>query len=53
METYCVKCTKYTENKNLNVRKNKEKRLMLLSNCIVCGKKNSTFLKSQELHNSD
>ena len=25
--------------------------LMLLSNCVVCGQKKSTFIKSQELHN--
>ena len=53
METYCVSCKKYTENKNSNVRKTKKKknRLMLLSNCAFCGKRKLTFIK--ELHNFD
>ena len=49
METYCVSCKKNTENENSNVRKTKQNRLMLLSNCAVCGKKKSTFIKSKEL----
>ena len=47
METYSVICTKYTVNKNLNPKKPKQNRLMLLSNCAVCGKKNSTFIKNK------
>ena len=47
METYSVICTKYTVNKNLNPKKTKQNRLMLLSNCAVCGKKNSTFIKNK------
>ena len=39
METYCFICKKYTANENSNVRKTKQNRLMLLSNCAVCGKK--------------
>ena len=53
METYCVSCKKYTENKNSNVRKTEQNRLMLLSNCAVCGKKKSSFIKNKELHNFD
>ena len=45
METYCVSCKKYTANENSNVRKTKQKRLMLLSNCAACGKKKLTFIK--------
>ena len=45
MESYCVSCKKYTENENTNVRKTKQNRLMLLSNCTVCGKKKSTLYK--------
>ena len=52
METYCVSC-KNTANENSSVRKSKQNRLMLLSNCAVCGKKKSTFIKSKELHNFD
>ena len=44
METYCVK---YTGNENSNLRKTKQKRLMLLSNCAVYGKKTSTFIKNK------
>ena len=40
METYCVSCKKYTAKENSNVRKTKRSRLMLLSNCAICGKKN-------------
>ena len=39
METYCDSCKKYTENENSNVRKTKQDRLMLLSNCALCEKK--------------
>ena len=42
METYWVSCKKYNENENPNFRKTKQIRLMLLSNCPVCGKKKST-----------
>ena len=30
--------------------KTKQNRLMLLSNCTICGKKKSTFIKNKELH---
>ena len=53
MKTYCVSCKKYTANENANVRKAKQDRLMLLSNCALCGKKKSAFIKSKELHNFD
>ena len=36
METYCVSYKKYTANKKSSVRKTKQNRLMLLSNCTVC-----------------
>ena len=39
METYCVSCKKHTGNENSSVRKAKQNRLMLLSNCAICGKK--------------
>ena len=39
MEIYCVSCTKYTANENSSLRKTKQNRLILLSNCTVCGKK--------------
>ena len=51
METYCASCKKYTAKESSSVRKSKQNRLMLLSNCVVCGKKKSTFIKNKELHN--
>ena len=50
-EAYCESCKKYTANENSSVKKTKQDRLMLLSNCAVCGKKNSTFIKKKELSN--
>ena len=40
METYCVSCKKNTANENSSVRKTKPNRLILLSNCATCSKKN-------------
>ena len=37
-ETYCVSCKKYTTNEDTGIRKTKQNRLMLLSNCAICGK---------------
>ena len=51
METYCSSCKKYTANKNSSVRKTKHNRLTLLSNCAVCAKRKSTFIKNQEVSN--
>ena len=50
METYGTICKKYTANENSNVKKAKQNRLTLLSNCVVCGKKNLTFMKNKKLH---
>ena len=38
MKTYCLVCKNYTDNSNSRVIKNKQ-RLMLKSNCSVCGNK--------------
>ena len=46
METYSVSCEKHTANKNSSVRKTNQNRLMLLSNCAICGKKKSAFIKN-------
>ena len=48
METYCVSCKKNTANKNSSVRRTKQNRLMLVSNCAICGEKKSRFIKNQE-----
>ena len=39
MKTYSDSCKKSTANKNFSVRRIKQNRLMLVSNCAVCGKK--------------
>ena len=44
MDTYCVSCKKYTTNENSSVRKTKQNRLMLLSNCAFCGKKSTILI---------
>ena len=48
IERYWVSCEKNTVKKNSTVRKTKQYRLMILSNCISCGKKRSRFIKNQE-----
>ena len=48
MKADCVGCKKNIANENSNVRKNKQNRIMFLSNCAVCGKKKSTFIKNQQ-----
>ena len=53
MERYYVNCKKYTENENSNIKKTKQNRLMLLSNCVVFGKKTSTFIENKELRDFD
>ena len=49
IETYCVRCEKYTTNEDSSIIKTKQNRLMLLSNCAICGKTKWTFIKNQEL----
>ena len=48
-------CQKNTSNEiqvsNSSVRKTNQDRLKLLSNCGICYKKKSTFIKNQDLHN--
>ena len=50
METYYVSCKKYTANENSSVRKTKQNRLMVLSNCAVWGNKKLTFIKNKEIN---
>ena len=48
MLSYCLKCRKNTESKNQKAAKTKNGRIMLTSNCAVCGSKKSRFIKEQE-----
>ena len=47
-ETYCLVCKKYTENTNPKIVRNRQNRLMIQSNCVVCGSKKSRFIKEQQ-----
>ena len=48
MLSYCLNCRKNTESKNPKVVRNKNGRIMLLSNCVVCYSKKSKFTKEQD-----
>ena len=48
MISYCLKCRKNAESKNPKVVKAKNGRIMVLSNCTICGSKKSKFIKQQE-----
>ena len=48
MESYCLKCKKYTKNINPQVSSTSSGKLMLLSNCAICGSRKSKFIKKQE-----
>ena len=45
MLSYCLKCRKKTENKNLRVSKTKKVKSMLLSKYAVSDSKKSRFIK--------
>ena len=44
MLTYCLKCKK-TKNIDSKTLQTKNGRTMLLSKCVICGSKSSTFMK--------
>ena len=46
--SYCLKCRKNTESKNLEAVRTKNRRIMLLSKCAVCNNRKSKFIKEQE-----
>ena len=48
MESYCVKCKKYTKNINPRVLGTSNGKAMILSKCATCGSKKSRFIKNQE-----
>ena len=47
-ETYCLVCKKYTENTSPKIVRNGQNRLMIQSNCSICGSKKSRFIKKQK-----
>ena len=48
MLLYCLKCIENTESKNQKFVKSKNERIMLLSNCALCDREKSRFIKEQE-----
>ena len=48
MLSSCLVCKKNTENKEPNVIKTKNNRLMFTSKCDICGNKKSRFIKQQD-----
>ena len=48
MESYCLKCKKYTKNINPQVSSTSNGKLMILSKYAICGTKKSKFIKKQE-----
>ena len=48
MESYCLKCKKYTKNINPQVSSTNNGKMMILSKCAKCASKKSKFIKKQE-----
>ena len=48
MESYCLKCKKYTKNINPQVSSTSTGKLIILSKCAICGSKKSKFIKKQD-----
>ena len=47
MESYCLKCEKNTENIDPEISSTNNGRVIILSNCPICGSKKSRFIKNQ------
>ena len=48
MESYCLKCKKYTKNINPQVSSTSNGKLMISSKCAICGSIKSKFINKQE-----
>ena len=48
MLSYCLKCRKNRESKNLKFARTKNRRIMVLSKCAVCDNEKSNFINQQE-----
>ena len=48
MESYCLKCKKYTKNINTQVSSTSNGKLMIISKCAICGSRKSKFIKKQD-----
>ena len=47
-QTYCLVCRDYTKSINPKIVRNRQNRLMIQSNCAICGSKKSRFIKEQQ-----
>ena len=48
MESYCLKCKKYTENVDPKISGTSNGKVMMLSKCAICDSKKSKFINEQE-----
>ena len=48
MESYCLKCRKYTKNIKPQISSTSNGKTMMISNCAVCNSKKCKFTKKQE-----
>ena len=48
MESYCLKCKKYTKNIDPQVSSTSNGKFMISSKCAICGNKKSKFIEKQE-----
>ena len=48
MESYCLKCRKYTKNINPQASSTSNGKMMILSKCAICNSKKSKFINKQE-----
>ena len=48
METYCLKCKKYTKNIDPKMSGTSNGKTIILSKCAICNSKKSRFIKKQE-----
>ena len=48
METYCLKCRKYTKNIDPQVSSTSNCKTMMISKCKICNGRKCKFIKKQE-----
>ena len=48
MESYCLKCKKYTGNIDPKISGTSNGKTMILSKCAICGSKKSKFIKNKK-----
>ena len=47
-ETYCLVCKKHTKNTIPKIVRNSQDRLLIQSNCVICGSNKSRCIKEQK-----